>query len=400
MTPRGDERERWLVLAEESFLPATSGGRVETLNFVRAVEQSGIDLELVVPIKASQERVPYQELLDETAVAFVERRTGLRPLLGIKPYIFASRPVPPRFVQRFLRRAPSARPTAVISYSFRVAHMGVALAASLGVPHLVRCLNLESSYFDHIARSATRWRSGAYRAEWWRVRRAEAAIHRSAHVTCFADISLDDHRARRTLTDVPTLHLPPFLPTARHSGRHPVPCSVTFVGSLDSAVNREAVGWLLDSCWRLILAQHPTATLRIVGRKPSEELRRAVAESTSVELLADVPTIGPLLAATSVFANPVQRGAGVNIKVVEAMTAGVPVVATTAGSRGLPWEPGRHLLVADRPTDFANRVSELLADPVRREMIGEAGRQFIVDALDPAVLLERVRDALHTRHLS
>jgi glycosyltransferase involved in cell wall biosynthesis len=397
VTPHASRRERWLILAEESFVPATSGGRVETLNFVRAVEHSEIDLDLVVPIKASQDRLAYRELLDATAVTFVERRTGLGVLLGVDPYVFASRPVPPGLVHSFLRQPLSARPTAVISYSFRMAHIGIALAASLDVPHLVRCYNLESAYFGHLARSATGLRGTAYRAEWWRVRRAEAAIHRSAHVSCFADISIEDHRARRALTAVPTLHLPPFLPAARSSGRHPIACSVLFVGSLDSAVNQEAVDWLLSDCWRRIRARHSAATLRIVGRNPPESLRRAAAASPGVELLADVRAVEPHLAAAKVFANPVRRGSGVNIKVVEAMAAGVPVVATTAGSRGLLWEPGRHLLVADHPIDFADRVVELLADPTRRHIIGEAGRRFITDALDPATLLERMRHVLRSK---
>ena len=394
MTRPADGVERWLILAEESFLPATSGGRVETLNFVRSIRRSEIDMELVVPMKASQDRAPYRKFLPGVAVTFVERRSGLGPLLGVEPYVFASRPVPAGVAQSVLRRSFSARPTAVVSYSFRVAHMGVALSALLGVPHLVRCHNLESAYFRHLARSAPLWRGAAYRAESWRVRRAEAAIHKSAHVNCFADISIEDHRARSALTSAPTLHLPPFLPARVGSGRHPVACSALFVGSLDSAANDEAVMWLLRECWPRVRASHPAATLRIVGRNPRNVLRRATGASPGVELVADAPAIEPHFAAAKVFVNPVRRGSGVNIKVVEAMAAGLPVVATTAGSRGMLWEPGRHLLVADRPNDFAERVGQLLTDPARRHMIGEEGRRFIAEALDPAILLERMRQAL------
>lgn len=397
MSRSDPDRERWLVLSEESFLPPTSGGRVETLNLVRALQGSEVDLELVVPLKASQDGDPYRALRHEAAVTFVPRRTGLRPLLGAQPYVFASRPVPRALVRQVARRPHAERPTAIVSSSFRVAHMGIALAVALGVPHLVRCLNLESTYFAHMARSATGLRRAAYVAECWRVRRAEAQIHRSAHVSCFADISIEDQRARAALTAIPTLHLPPFLPPIRSAAPAAEACSVLFVGSLDSAVNAEAVRWLLSECWHRIRSRHPAATLRIVGRNPADALRRAAAAAPGVELLADVAAIEPHLAAAQVFANPVQRGSGVNIKVVEAMAAGAPVVATTAGSRGLAWEPGRHLLVADGPADFADRVAELLADPARRHAIGAAGRAFVAGALDPGALLARMRDALAAR---
>lgn len=394
MTAPARSPERWLVVAEESFLPATSGGRVETLNLVRAVERRDVDLELVVPLKATQDRAPYRDLPTATTVTFVERHTGLRPLVGAQPYVFASRPIPREFVRQVARRPPSLRPTAIVSASFRVAHIGIALAAPLHVPHLVRCLNLESTYFAHMARSATGLRRAAYRAEWWRVRRAESRVHRSAHVSCFADISVEDQSQRAALTALPTLHVPPFLPASRGAAPPQAPCSVLFVGSLDSAVNIEAVQWLLDDCWGRIRARRPTATLRIVGRSPSDALRRAAAGTHGVELVGDVAAVGPHLAAAEVFANPVQRGSGVNIKVVEAMAAGVAVVATTPGSRGLTWKPGRDLLVADRPVDFADHVAELLAQPARRRAVASSGQRFVSEALDPDRLLDVMRHGL------
>jgi glycosyltransferase involved in cell wall biosynthesis len=59
---------------------------------------------------------------------------------------------------------------------------------------------------------------------------------------------------------------------------------------------------------------------------------------------------------------PVRYGAGVKIKVLEALTYGVPVVTTSVGAEGMKRELPA-LNVADRPEDFAAAVVSLLTDP-------------------------------------
>ncbi len=39
--------------------------------------------------------------------------------------------------------------------------------------------------------------------------------------------------------------------------------------------------------------------------------------------------------------------------------------------------PGRDLLIADKPKDFANALLRLLEDPQQRRQLGEAGRAYI-----------------------
>ena len=41
--------EHWLVITEEAYVPADSGGRVETLNLLRAAAAAGVGLHILVP---------------------------------------------------------------------------------------------------------------------------------------------------------------------------------------------------------------------------------------------------------------------------------------------------------------------------------------------------------------
>jgi glycosyltransferase involved in cell wall biosynthesis len=107
----------------------------------------------------------------------------------------------------------------------------------------------------------------------------------------------------------------------------------------------------------------------------------------------DVPDVVPYLANAAVAVNPAVTGSGVNIKLVEYLQGGVPVVSTKLATRGLPLRPGHDLEVFDDPTDFAGAVTRLLTDPLRAADLAESGRARIIDLLDPERNLQRLAAA-------
>ena len=67
-------------------------------------------------------------------------------------------------------------------------------------------------------------------------------------------------------------------------------------------------------------------------------------------------------------------------KNLEAMAMGVPVVTTSVGAAGIDEAtPGRDLLVADEPKEFAAKVIQLLEDRQLRQEIGHNGRRLVED---------------------
>jgi glycosyltransferase involved in cell wall biosynthesis len=65
--------------------------------------------------------------------------------------------------------------------------------------------------------------------------------------------------------------------------------------------------------------------------------------------------------------------------VLEAFAAGVPVVATAVGGTPELVVDGRngHLVTAGDPDELAGRISDVLADEVRRRRMGEHGREHV-----------------------
>jgi glycosyltransferase involved in cell wall biosynthesis len=59
------------------------------------------------------------------------------------------------------------------------------------------------------------------------------------------------------------------------------------------------------------------------------------------------------------------------------MAWGVPVIATRKAVEGLGVESGRHLLITDEPSQFADFANQLLKDKNRAEQLVQNAYEFV-----------------------
>lgn len=160
-------------------------------------------------------------------------------------------------------------------------------------------------------------------------------------------------------------------PPASHS--RPI---VSFSGVLDYKPNVDGLLWFVREVWPIVRRQAPAARLRMVGRAPVRSLRQFDGID-EVEVIADVPSITPYLLASRVAIAPMQVSRGLPNKVLEAMGAARPVVATPAVGESLTAQPGEGILVADGAADFAEQICRLLRDADACDRVGESGRGYV-----------------------
>jgi sugar transferase (PEP-CTERM/EpsH1 system associated) len=155
-----------------------------------------------------------------------------------------------------------------------------------------------------------------------------------------------------------------------------IPYQIIFTGVMNYYPNIDAVLSFARDCWPLIKAEIPQATWKIVGGVPVREVRK-LAELPDVTVTGTVPDVRPYLAASAVAIAPVQVGSGTRLKILEAFAMRKAVVSTSIGCEGLSVVPGKHLLIADRPVEFAQAVVKLLTNPEMRTTLGNAGRALV-----------------------
>ena len=127
--------------------------------------------------------------------------------------------------------------------------------------------------------------------------------------------------------------------------------------------------------WRAVLVgDGPT-------RADAEALARALGVGDRVEFAGSRDDVAAVLANAHVFALA-SRWEGLPLTILEAMRAGLPVVATDVAGVGEEVADGETgFLVPPRdPTRFAERLGALLADPALRARMGSAGRRRYEEA--------------------
>lgn len=127
---------------------------------------------------------------------------------------------------------------------------------------------------------------------------------------------------------------------------------VGLLGTWTWEANAAGLRWFLDEVWRRL----PGSVGVAVAGAGAPELPDGVTRA------GVVPDARAFLRAARVVAIPSVAGSGVQVKTLDAIAAGVPVVATSLALRGIP-DPPATVRVADGAEAFARALVEALAGP-------------------------------------
>ncbi len=221
------------------------------------------------------------------------------------------------------------------------------------------------------------------RAVWAREGRTLLAYERRAAAACDATFFVTQAEARRFAELAPEVadrldhvecgvDLGFFSPDHVFPSPYPGPARrAVFIGNMDYWPNADAAAWFATEILPRIA---PRPEFWIVGANPGPETRR-LAELPGVHVTGRVADVRPYLAHADVSVSPLRIARGIQNKVLEAMAAGRPVVASPGAFEGIRAQPGRDLLVADGAAAIAEIVGAVLSGA--HPGLGAAGRAAV-----------------------
>ncbi len=154
------------------------------------------------------------------------------------------------------------------------------------------------------------------------------------------------------------------------------PHTAIFTGVMDYEPNVDGVTWFVAACWPTIRTRFPDARLLIVGSKPSPRVQ-ALANVPGVTVTGRVPTTPPWFDRAAVAVAPLRLARGVQNKVLEAMSMGLPVVSSPQAAQGLGDLPARTIAIADGAERTCEAVLAWFADPALARATGVRAAEWV-----------------------
>lgn len=374
-----------LIVSAWCPFPADNGSRLRAYNLIKQLARRGHRISLVA--------------LGQDDSDFTAAEKGLAPFCEGGIALFASRFFRPGTVKallgyfspkpRMLLDTWCADAAAEIARQCRTGAFGVTLAMQLGAAHYIPENLPMPCVLDEVEVSSLLRANTSF--SWSRrVRHALMAAKFRAHVAALApryaawttvsDAEREAISALTGLSGLPITVLPngvdlirnSFDSAARYDSNQ-----LIYNGALSFYANREAVEYFLADIMPIIKAERPQAQLVVTGRADSLASCDSLRQNDSLRLTGYLDDMRPAVRGAAVCVVPLRQGGGTRLKILEAMALGTPVVATSLGASGLGARDGDEILIADRPTDFAQAVMLLMRDAAARKRITRNARAFV-----------------------
>ncbi|PLT28889.1 glycosyltransferase family 4 protein [Peribacillus deserti] len=96
--------------------------------------------------------------------------------------------------------------------------------------------------------------------------------------------------------------------------------------------------------------------------------------------------------------NPMFTGAGTNLKTLEFLSAGIPLVSTNFGVRGLGLKDHKHYILADK-ADFADKIKHAVRNAELLNYISYKGQEYINSNFSWRKIAKSIREEISKLHL-
>jgi GT2 family glycosyltransferase len=168
---------------------------------------------------------------------------------------------------------------------------------------------------------------------------------------------------------------------------------IIFVAGFAHTPNQDAACWFSHQVMPLIRAACPQAYLSIIGSNPTDNVLALASEAIHIHPNVSDDELAAAYGRARVAVVPLRSGAGVKLKVVEALRTGVPLVTTPVGAQGLPgvWQI---VSVEDEPEAFAAAVVSLLRDDAAWAARNAAQLDFAAERFSVAAMAESLLRAV------
>ena len=167
---------------------------------------------------------------------------------------------------------------------------------------------------------------------------------------------------------------------------------LVFTGNMSYAPNVNAVEYLANEILPIVWKTLPEVKIYIAGATPDPRIKKVSSERIIVSGWLD--DIRDAYAQSRVFIAPMRIGTGLQNKLLEAMSMGLPAITTPLANGSLGAQPNEEILVGSNAEELAQHIITLLTDNNKAQQIAQAGFDFTNRVYDWGKSTELMEEAM------
>ena len=212
-----------------------------------------------------------------------------------------------------------------------------------------------------------------YNMEYKRLCRYEAAIFEDFNVKTIIsepDRDLIPHPKKDEILIIPNGVDHDFFKPQQQEKKY----DIVFTGNMSYAPNVNAVDYLANEILPLVWKRLPEAKMYIAGASPDPKVKKAA--SNRIIISGWLDDIRDAYAQSRVFIAPMRIGTGLQNKLLEAMSMGLPAITSPLANASLGAKPDEEILVGSNAEEMAQHIITLLTDKEKADRLAQAGFDF------------------------
>ena len=152
--------------------------------------------------------------------------------------------------------------------------------------------------------------------------------------------------------------------------------TLSFVGPSSHPPNVAGLQWFLENCWNELKKKDGDFALQIIGKWDISLEKAFSKEFPEIIFRGFVPDLEKYIKNT-IMVVPINVGSGIRMKILEAISQGIPVVSTVIGAQGLPLEDQIDCFITDDVQTFVLDILKLKDVDIQQRLVKNAQRKII-----------------------
>lgn len=168
---------------------------------------------------------------------------------------------------------------------------------------------------------------------------------------------------------------PVFESQIQYLFKNELPLNLLFMGSESHIPNKDGLEWFITRIMPYLHQAGLNNQLLVTGAWSKTFQKKY--KSKYIKFTGFIDELDPILA-QSILVSPIRIGSGIRMKIITAMSKGVPVVSTKFGAIGIKGIVNdRNILMEDRADKFAQKLIGILRNPLHRLLLSKNGFELI-----------------------